>query len=948
MGRFQRVVAVAAFALLVAQPAAAAPKWLRLDSRSFVVVGATRESTLRDIASHLEQFRDVFGRVLPANRGLAALPTIVIVFPDERSYKPFWPEHEGKSNATAGVFVRGPDVNYVSVNAEYGEQVYRLVFHEYSHFITSNVLASPPLWLNEGLAEYNSTFEASQSGDRADLGRVIEEHLMRLRQVSLMPIAQLMAVDEKSPSYNEWSRQTVFYAQSWALVHYLALGNDARRGQLSTFIGRVAGGVPQAQAFREAFGCEPEQLDRELEAYLQQRTFRRIAVRLKEPIAIERIGTVTPISDREADAYLGDLLARMGRDQEARARLGALIKADATVARAHAALGLLNLREDQPDAAVPLLTQAVGLKEGDAGFQYGLGAALIRSAMAKGGSPDPATLAAARTALTRAIDLQPDFADAIAHLGLVDLAAGDVNQARNLFERARALVPSRMDYLFLMAQAHTQAGNIPAARALLTYLQSAGGSDRIRNAATSQLLVLTGVEKQMQAAAQAARTEASAATVDSRFATGVGAVAPNVAAANELNQVGAAAYDAGRYEDARDLLTRATGQDPASRWAWNNLGRALARLGRTDEAIAAYERQIAVSPRDEYAHGNLGAALWAARKPDAAEREFLTHLEIKPGDDWAVMQLARLQSALMRPADALATFEKATARPDARPVMFLRMASLALSLGAKQTAARAIEGALGRGPVPADYADAALLSVQSSLPGSRSQDYAAKAVSGALARMQEVKLSDAEPEYRPLVYALAIGWTAMGQLALDRKDLAASDAHLRAAWAVMPHPLTATVMGGVQSAKGSQAAALEWYALALAFDPGADVSISPLRQAVADSKRRADLISQAQARLAAVPAVPLPAPSPSAAGSLDVLVSIDGAGRIDAFHVLQRDQALADVGPPLVGLAVYTPIVGHEVARLIRQARVMCGPDGPCRMSLQPVVAPGDAPLFIR
>jgi hypothetical protein len=85
------------------------------------------------------------------------------------------------------------------------------------------------------------------------------------------------------------------------------------------------------------------------------------------PIAAEPIGAVTTLTDREAEACLGDLLARMGCDEEARARLGAVIKADATVARAHAALGLLDLREGNADAAIPLPRRAVALKEGDAG-----------------------------------------------------------------------------------------------------------------------------------------------------------------------------------------------------------------------------------------------------------------------------------------------------------------------------------------------------------------------------------------------------------------------------------------------------------------------------------------------------------------------------------------------------------------------------------------------------
>lgn len=47
---------------------------------------------------------------------------------------------------------------------DWDEDTMRIVFHEYSHLITSNVAGSVPVWLNEGLAEFYSTFQLV--GDR--------------------------------------------------------------------------------------------------------------------------------------------------------------------------------------------------------------------------------------------------------------------------------------------------------------------------------------------------------------------------------------------------------------------------------------------------------------------------------------------------------------------------------------------------------------------------------------------------------------------------------------------------------------------------------------------------------------------------------------------------------------------------------------------------------------
>ena len=42
----------------------------------------------------------------------------------------------------------------------------------------------------------------------------------------------LLQVSETSPFYNEKNPASVFYAESWAIVHYLLLDPEARRADL--------------------------------------------------------------------------------------------------------------------------------------------------------------------------------------------------------------------------------------------------------------------------------------------------------------------------------------------------------------------------------------------------------------------------------------------------------------------------------------------------------------------------------------------------------------------------------------------------------------------------------------------------------------------------------------------------------------------------------------------
>ena len=120
------------------------------------------------------------------------MPTVVIVFPSERAFTPFKPIFQGKPVAIAGLFLRGQDANYIAVVADSNQDGLRVVFHEYTHLVVSNVMGNIPAWLSEGLAEYYSTYEVSAGGREAVLGRPIAQHLQRLQDT------RLLKLDERS------------------------------------------------------------------------------------------------------------------------------------------------------------------------------------------------------------------------------------------------------------------------------------------------------------------------------------------------------------------------------------------------------------------------------------------------------------------------------------------------------------------------------------------------------------------------------------------------------------------------------------------------------------------------------------------------------------------------------------------------------------------------------
>ena len=90
--------------LLLTTAAPSAAEWRRLDSPNFIVIGDVGGTTLRDIAIKFEGFRETLGRVLNSQVTATAVPTVVIVFPDDRAFRPFMPKYEGRSVDVGGLF----------------------------------------------------------------------------------------------------------------------------------------------------------------------------------------------------------------------------------------------------------------------------------------------------------------------------------------------------------------------------------------------------------------------------------------------------------------------------------------------------------------------------------------------------------------------------------------------------------------------------------------------------------------------------------------------------------------------------------------------------------------------------------------------------------------------------------------------------------------------------
>jgi hypothetical protein len=153
-----RVCAIAALALAVTATLHADRPWTLLRGEQLTLIGQQSPATLQRVAVDLEQFRSVLGGLIRNAQRPLALPTHVYVFDTRKQLQPFLPRHDGRVASLGGYFHHDGDVNDIALALEGYDESARLVFHEYTHLLVGNAARSIPVWLNEGLAEYYSTY----------------------------------------------------------------------------------------------------------------------------------------------------------------------------------------------------------------------------------------------------------------------------------------------------------------------------------------------------------------------------------------------------------------------------------------------------------------------------------------------------------------------------------------------------------------------------------------------------------------------------------------------------------------------------------------------------------------------------------------------------------------------------------------------------------------------
>lgn len=510
--------------------------WTRVSSENFVVISNADEGAARTAAARLEELRAIFSRLGARDGFDVSIPVTVILFQNGGDYEFFKPIHDGDLRRdVAGYFQFSPDVNYItlSLDAASGRDPLSVLCHEYVHALVRNNYAGAPIWFNEGLAQYYSEFELSVDRRRIRLGRELTHRLDSLARAGLLPLGTLLSADTSSAHYQQRDKHALFYAQSWAFVHYLLSdGSGARQAQLARYLELAGANTPVEESFREAFKVDFGGMERALAAYVRAARYPERSESFDTPVPAGAKLESRPLSDAEAQAALGDLLLHTNRPDDAEEYLARALKLDANLAPAHASLGLMRLQQNRLGEAREHLERAVALAPENylAHFYYAdlLGREGLETEKTVAGYA--ATTRLIRAELKKVIALAPNFLEAYILLGRIDLERSPrVDETFALLGHAAKLAPRRQEFKLLLAGLHARRAEFDRARQMLEPLARDRRSAQTRAEAQTLLEKVTTSEEQA-----AARRKAQSMT------HGDAPDALAVAGGNAANGVGAA------------------------------------------------------------------------------------------------------------------------------------------------------------------------------------------------------------------------------------------------------------------------------------------------------------------------------------------------------------------------------------------------------------------------
>jgi hypothetical protein len=569
---------------------AAEPPWLEVHSAHFTVITDAGEKRGREVALRFEQMRSVFATLLTKEHLNQPLPLTILALKDDKAYYQLAPLAHSSGNDSGnglpqpigvpGFFLAGDDQDFIVLNL-FEPESWRAVTHDFAHMLLNYNYPPAQGWFDEGLAEYFGSIRVDDKqveigGDPELASSVAEDLLGNQRETrpskSLtellgaqvwISLPDLFTMKHDSSGYNEGTHHTMYYAESWMVMHYLI--HEKKLPDTGTYFDLVLNQhLAIEDAIQKAYGMSSSQMEDAVKAYFHSLTQLSAALDAARqpggagtssiqpaqpyqfPIPVAADDSVIPsraYPEGDARALYADIQTRIPdrRDYglqelkklattptavdiktEARAQAKAdvkrdpkkdadenptLLPTDAVGSEvAHRLLAWDEIEHGQFDDAITELGDAAALNQHDMWVRYYLSVLKYRMAQARKG--DIQSLANMLLDLRAVLEWYPELANAYDLLALGRNEGGSSIAAMQAERAAMQLSPRDQRYSYHLAEIYIAAKKWDAAQALL---------ERLKNSPDPQIAALAR-ERLEQAASERRYGIAGATAVQPKLA----------------------------------------------------------------------------------------------------------------------------------------------------------------------------------------------------------------------------------------------------------------------------------------------------------------------------------------------------------------------------------------------------------------------------------------------
>jgi tetratricopeptide (TPR) repeat protein len=445
--------------------------WVEIRTTHFIVASDGGEKTARRIAEEFESLLRVFQSTMPKSRVSTGIPVRILAARNGESFARMVPEfpYDKRHEQPPGIMVSGAEKTYIGIRANAsGRFPFIDIFQNYARQVMKLSYRNLPPWLEEGYSTVYGNVTFTDRGLR--LERPDPEDLSVLFESPLLPLDLVLHVDRTSGYYSPGNKQSVYFAESRVLLHFLISDPQfAGTKSIERYITAVENGTDSLQAARETFG-DLNQLQTKLDAFVKNVSGPPAEI----PVSggTDSGGAPRTLTAPEIEARIADFQAIRGRSGDAKDKLEEALMSEPSLAEAEQSLGFLLLKQDTSDDAQKHFERAAQLDPKDALNFYGLGLVAINNG-AKAAVPTGAI-----EAFEKAAALNPDFAPAWYNLAIIYSQRNETLQkALTDAQHAASLVPGDSGYQLQVAALLDRSGHPEEARKTAAQIQQ-NASDR--------------------------------------------------------------------------------------------------------------------------------------------------------------------------------------------------------------------------------------------------------------------------------------------------------------------------------------------------------------------------------------------------------------------------------------------------------------------------------------